>query len=347
MPRKSKEPNPWGPSWLREEKFSPMDLFTRSLALLVANELGVFECLSDGPLSLSEIATRLKTDSKGTRILLDALVVLNYLVKTGAEYRNAPDSARFLTRASPEYIGTRLSHSYEGLVRWLRLEDLLRKGQKYKHKLPEFQRDEAEERRRSRSFALGLAQSSRKTAQKIANMLDLSDVDKLLDLGGGAGTYSIAFARKWPKLRPVLFELPVPAKVARQQIKKERFADRISIRAGDFLKDDLGQEAYDAVFMSNIIHIYSPETNRKLLRKVYRALRSGGRIFVKDLMVNDDRSGPFYPVMFALTMLMFTEEGDTYSASEVKGWLKELGFSRIKYQTVIPHESYLVTANKS
>jgi predicted O-methyltransferase YrrM len=314
---------------------------------MVANELGVFRRLVGGPLPLREIARRLKTDLKGIRILLDSLVVLGYLEKAGCDYSNSPDTARFLTSASPEFVGTRLSHSYEGLVRWLRLEDLVRKGQKYKHRLPEFQRDEAEERRRSKTFALGLAQSSRETAEKVANMLDLRNVDTLLDLGGGAGTYSMAFARKWPNLRPVVFELPVPAQVARQEIKKEGLADRLSVVTGDFLKDDLGGDRYDAVFMSNIIHIYNPETNRRILRKVHRALRSGGRIFVKDLLVNEDRQGPFYPVMFALTMLMFTDDGDTYSLPELEAWLTDCGFSRITHRVVIPHESSLVIGHKA
>jgi predicted O-methyltransferase YrrM len=346
MTQRKKQQDPWGLTSLRDEKFSPMDLFTRSLVLLAANELGVFECLSDGPLALDDIAARLKTDPKGTRILLDALVVLRYLKKSGDRYGNRSDTARYLTRGSPEFAGTRFLHSYHGLARWLRLGDLVRKGQKHKHRLPEFQSSEAEERRREKSFALGLNESSRKTAQLVARKLDLSGVAEMLDLGGGAGAYSISFAKRWPSLRPVVFELPVPAKVARGQVKEARLGNRISVRTGDFLKGDLGREAYDAVFMSNIIHIYSVDDNRKIIRKVHRALRPGGRIFIKDMIVNEGRDGPFYPVMFALTMLMFTDEGDTYTRPQVSGWLREAGFTRIGYRVVIPHESSILTGYK-
>ena len=113
-----------------------MDLFTRSLVLFVANDLGVFDCLSKKPLSSDKVAAKLKTNPKGTRVLLDSLVALRYLRKSKDLYKNEPDSVRFLTSASPEYIGTRLSHSYEGLKRWLRLEDMVREGQMHKHRLP-------------------------------------------------------------------------------------------------------------------------------------------------------------------------------------------------------------------
>jgi len=342
-----KEFDPWSAASLREEKFSPVDLFTRAVVLLTANHLGVFECLSSRSLALDEIVRRLKTDRKGTRILLDALVALKYLKKSGERYANRSDTARYLIKESPEFVGTMMRHSYRGLNRWLRLEDLVRKGQKYKHHLPEFQRSEAEERKRRKTFALGLDESSRTTAKLIVKKLDLSSAANLLDLGGGAGTYAIEFAKKWPLLSADIFELPVPARVAAEQVKKAGLRKRIRVRRGDFLKDALGRNAYDAVFMSNIIHIYSPENNLKILRKAHRALRREGKIIVKDMIVNGTRTSPFYAVMFALNMFMFTDEGDTYSRPEVTGWLREAGFTRIHHKVVIPHETSMLIGHKT
>ena len=346
MPRKTKRPDPWRSASVREGKFSPTSFFTRSLVLMVANDLGAFECLSGGPLSLDEIVAKLKTNPKGTRILLDALVVLRYLGKSNGHYVNEPDTARYLTKKSPDYVGAMLSHSYHGLSRWLRLEDLVRKGQKHKHKLPEFQVPAEAERRSMKRFTLGLDQSSRATASLVADMLEMDGVVEMLDIGGGAGAYSIALAKKWRSLKPVIFELPVPARVARAQVKAARLGKRIGVKTGDFMKDDLGRDAYDAVFVSNIIHIYPPAENKEIVRKIHRALRSGGKIIIKDMMVNDGRAGPFYPVMFALTMLMFTDNGDTYTFSDVKDWLKDAGFKRIRRRVVIPQESYLLMGEK-
>jgi len=346
MSRKTGEPDPWCTTALRDEKFAPMDMFTRALALLVANDLGVFECLAGGPLSHEKIAGVLKANPKGVRVLLDTLVALRYLGKTRGLYKNEPDTARFLTGKSPEFFGTMLSHSYHGLSRWLRLEDIVRMGQKHKHKLPEFQTTDAAERRRTKTFTLGLDESSRSTAEVVAKMLDLSGVVNLLDLGGGAGAYSIALAGRWPALRPVIFELPVPARVARQQAKAAGLADRIGVKSGDFMKDDLGRGLYDAAFISNIVHIYSADKNMEIIRKVHRSLRSGGMIILKDMFVDKGREGPFYPLIFALTMLMFTDEGDTYTFSDVTRWLREAGFARIRRHVVIPHESSLLVGYK-
>ena len=346
MARKAREPDPWASASSREEKFMPMGAFTKSLVLLVGNELGIFECLSEGRRSLDEIVARLKTDPKGTRILLDALVVLRYLNKSDGFYENELDTERYLTRESPEYMGTRLRHSYRGLARWLRLENMVRKGQKHKRHLEEFKETAAERRRREKSFALGLDESSRTTAARISELLDLDGVSELLDVGGGAGTYSITFAGKWPKLKPTIFEMPVPARVARRRVKKAGFDDRVRVKTGDFLKDDLGEEQYDAAFMSNIIHIYGAGDNRMLMRKVHRALRSGGTVVIKDMLVSEERAAPFYPVMFALTMLMFTDDGDTYTRSQVTGWLQEAGFTRIRHKVVIPYESSILIGRK-
>ena len=346
MSRENRKLDPWRSAATREEKFAPMQAFTKSLVLFVANDMGVFECLSQGALGLEEIVARLKVDRKGARILLDALVALRYLRKSGALYENRSDTARYLTSESPEYVGAMLSHSYHSLGRRLRLEDVVRKGQKSKRKLPEFQATDAAERKSVRKFTVGLDQSSRMTARLVAEILDLNGTETMLDLGGGAGTYSIALAEKWPSLRPTIFEAPIPARLARARIKKAGLAKRVSVATGDFLKDDLGAERYDAALISNIIHIYSADQNEKILRKVHRALRPGGMIVIKDMFVNDGRDGPFYPLMFALTMLMFTDEGDTYTSSEVTDWLREAGFERIRRRVVIAQESFLLIGRK-
>jgi SAM-dependent methyltransferase len=332
----------WSSATLREEKFWPIDLFTRSLTLLVANKLGVFEQLAGGPRPLVDIATNSGADLKGMRILLDALVVLEYLKKTGELYENENDTTLYMTKGSREYIGTRLLHIYDGLDRWLRLEDLVRHGQKYKYRLPEFHKTPAEQKKRTREFTIGLSESSRSTAALVAKMLDLRGVKDLLDVGGGAGTYSIEFVRKQPKLRAVVFELPIPARVAREQAKAAGLEKRIRVEIGDFLSHNLGKQVYDAVFLSNIIHNLSADDNRRLLEKAWVSLRSGGRIIVKDMMPNDRRDGPYYPLIFALTMLMFTDSGDTYSEAEVRRWLKEIGFVRLSRKTVIRGENSIL-----
>jgi len=346
MPRNRRGPDPWRAATISEEKFSPMEWFTRSIVLLVANDLGVFECLSVRPLALDDIVKRLKTDHKGTRILLDALVGLRFLRKTEKGYENEDDTARLLTEDSPEYIGTMLTHSYRGLARWLKLEDLVRNGQQHKHNLPEFQFTKTQERRRRKRFAVGLDEASRTTAALLARKIDLRGVHDMLDLGGGAGAYSIAFAKRWPKLRPVLFEMPVTARVARKNIKAAGLQDRIRAVSGDFLEDNLGRDRYDAALVSNIVHIYGPDKNLETIKKVHCALRSGGRIIIKDLLVNDNRDGPFHPLMFGLTMLMFTDGGDTYTTAEITEWLREAGFVRIRRRAVITHESSMLIGYK-
>jgi cyclopropane fatty-acyl-phospholipid synthase-like methyltransferase len=140
--------------------------------------------------------------------------------------------------------------------------------------------------------------------------------------------------------------MPVTARVARKNIKAAGLQDRIRTISGDFLEDNLGRDRYDAALVSNIVHIYGPDKNLETIKKVHCALRSGGRIIIKDLLVNENRDGPFHPLMFGLTMLMFTDGGDTYTTAEITEWLREAGFIRIRRRAVITHESSMLIADK-
>ena len=107
-------------------------------------------------------------------------------------------------------------------------------------------------------------------------------------------------------------------------IEKEGLSDRIALKSGDFLADDIGS-GYDLVFISSIVHIYSPEQNAALLKKAHGAINPGGRAIVKDIIMDEDRTSPLGGALFALNMLVATETGDTYTESEVRQWLSGSG----------------------
>ena len=307
--------------------------------LLTANRLGLFERLAAGPLDADELSSRLDADARGVRILCDALVAEGLLQRGGAGYENGPLVDRFLLPDSPESRVHSLHHAAKLYERWGHLYEVVVRGRP----VPDERLDPAligdEEQ-----FARAMADIGRVSATEAAKVLDLDGVHRLLDIGGGPAIYAIEFARRHPDLEVVVFDSPGTLTVAERNIRKAGLEDRIACRAGDALEDDLGGP-YDAIFISNVVHIYSAATNRRLLGRCAAALESGGRLVIKDFLLDDDRLDPPGGAVFAVNMLVSTEGGDCYTVSEVDAWLQDHGL-RFESLTDVATKSRLLVARK-
>jgi SAM-dependent methyltransferase len=286
--------------------------FMKSQVLLVANQYDLFTQIEGRRLKASEISDLLGTDGRATRMLLDALCGMNYLERQNGRYRNSEASSKLLVASSPHYQGDSLRHRYRLWSSWSALRDVLKTGMP-----PE---------------------------DLWAEKIDLTGVKYLLDLGGGPGTYALAFARKYPELRAVVYDLPEVCPVAEEHIARERLADKVTTQPGDFLVDELGS-GYDMIFVSNIIHSYSLAEIRNILSKCFRALTPGGRVAVKDFFLNEDRSGPLFSQLFAVNMLLRTRAGDTYTFGQIEEALTEAGLRRLRWEK-FTEESWLIFGEK-
>ena len=155
--------------------------------------------------------------------------------------------------------------------------------------------------------------------------LDLRQRRRLLDLGGGAGTYTIAFCQASPELTAVLFDLPGPLALAQTVVSAAGLTDRVTLVAGDFHTDALPR-GFDLVLLSNILHGRSEEINQHILREVYRVLEPAGELIVRDVLMNDDRTSPTFGALFAVNLLLHSASGRCYTFSEFSGWLTKIGF---------------------
>jgi ubiquinone/menaquinone biosynthesis C-methylase UbiE len=167
-----------------------------------------------------------------------------------------------------------------------------------------------------------------KQAPTVVAQLDLSGALRVLDVGGGSGTYAMAFARARQEISATVFDLPNVVPLTKAHVEEERLSDRVSIVSGDYLTDDLGTD-FDLVFLSAIVHSNSIEQNRLLIQKCARALRPGGQVIVLDFIMDEDRTRPAQGALFALNMLVGTESGDTYTEVEVRAWMDEAGLSGV------------------
>jgi len=298
--------------------------FREARVLLTAFELDFFTLIGDEPKPSEEIAKIAGTNSRATDRLLDALCASGYLRKKAGLFSNTPLTSRFLVRGKPDYLGG-LMHQVHLWDTWTTLTEAVRRGTRAVGREPVNRSgtDWVE------AFIAAMHMRARHQAPAIVKLIDLENVNRVLDIGGGSGAFSFAFVKAKKGLNATVFDLPGVIPLTQRYINLENLRNSVSVIAGDYLVDALGKD-FDLVFMSAIIHSNSASTNRELFSKAFKALNPGGRLVVSDYMMNDDRTAPEAGAYFSLNMLVGTAEGDTYTGSEVCGWMEEVGFKKVR-----------------
>ena len=290
--------------------------------VLTAVELGVADALDGKALTAGEASVALKTDPRATELLLDALVALGLTTKTGGRYANSPETQTSLAASSPTCGAAGLRHHAHLWHSWSALTDVVRTGHPARG---EAERPVGE----YHDFVRAMYDFAWERAQLLAKALDLAPAKRMLDLGGGPASYAIAFCRRNPGLRAVVFDKPPALDVARDIVARHNAGAQVTLQPGDFLTDDIGS-GYDLVLASQILHSFDDPQCRALLRKAARALAPGGRLVVQEFLLDEGRTSPPNAALFAINMLVNTERGRTYTEAEVRGWLAAAGLPRIE-----------------
>ncbi|UCE27791.1 MAG: methyltransferase domain-containing protein [Candidatus Coatesbacteria bacterium] len=313
---------------IEESIFTPDDImqlavgFQRSRILLTAYELGIFTALADGAKKSAEIAADLGADARATDRLMNALCVMGLLEKHGGLFSNTPSAAELLVDGKPGYMAG-LMHTVHLWDTWSTLTDAVRTGGSVVMGPVNERGDKWLD-----AFIAAMHYRGMRQADAIVSLLDLDDVDRVLDVGGGSGAFSIAFVRAKEGLRATVFDLPNVIPLTMKYLEVEGYGGSINTAAGDYHTDDLGTD-YDMVLFSAIIHSNSREENRVLVKNAANALNPGGRVVISDFIVDEDRAGPPRAVFFALNMLVATRGGDTYTESEIRDIMGKAGLTGI------------------
>ena len=300
--------------------------YWKAQVLFVATDMDVFTLIAGNGKSCKVIARRLRTDLRATEMILNALVSLKFLRKIKEIYRNTAISNRYLVKDSPLYQGDRIHHFHNLMDYWSKLSDAVRTGKPTAYDNAEEEVDE----KRLREFIRAMHNIGAVQADEICRKLHLKKYYSLLDLAGGQGTYAVRFAKENPKMKAVVFDLPEVIKITREHIKESGMKGKVATKAGDCLKDSFGKELYDIVFVSNLLHIYRPGENRKILKKCWDSLLKKGIVVVQEFVLNSAKTQPLFGTLFSLNMLMGTHRGSSYSYAEMKEWLKDVGFKNVK-----------------
>ena len=307
------------PEFIREIAYA----FQRSRILLTAYELGIFGNVGDQSEFSQDVARSLGIDWRATDRLMNALAAMGLLLKEGDTFRNSPSASRYLVPSSPDYLSG-LMHTVHLWDTWSTLTNAVRLGTS----VPAQQDRKEDTTTWTQAFIAAMNDRARKQAPVVAALMSLSEGMRVLDVGGGSGAFAIAFVRAGKNVTATVFDLPQVLPLTRRYVGAEGLLERINLVPGDYTTDELPR-GYDLVFLSAIIHSNSPDQNRALLRKCGLALNPNGYLVVQDFIMNESRTGPPAGAFFALNMLVGTAEGDTYTESEIRGWMKAAGVSDI------------------
>ncbi|HOH29439.1 MAG TPA: methyltransferase [Candidatus Hydrogenedentes bacterium] len=301
--------------------------YKKSRILFTALNADVFEFL-ETEISAVELAAAAGWSERGAVMLLDGLLAMNLVEKHEGRYQNSPMARQCLMAGGAAYQGNILRHNMSAWNAWENLEERVRTGTC----APRAERRTGEA---LRNFILGMSNIAQLSAREVLETMDLSIYTHLLDLGGGPATYAITFLQAHAQMKATLFDQPEVVDIAREQVASAGLDRRFNYIAGNCLSDSMGN-GYDLVFISNLIHSFSDEENGTLVKKAYDALVPGGTLIIKDFIVENDRSGPPYSLIFALQMLVHTPGGNTYTYHEIQGWTDAAGFGPGKAISLTP-----------
>jgi (2Fe-2S) ferredoxin/predicted O-methyltransferase YrrM len=294
--------------------------FMASRAILTALELDVFTAVGEGG-TPKQIASKIQGAVRATEMLLNALVSLELLEKRDGVYTNTPVAARFFVEGTADSARSAQMHTANLWKRWSTLTQAVQAGTTVAPKL---------DNGFVKPFIAAMDHNARGRARAVVQAVEVNGAKRMLDLGGGSGAYSIAFAKAAPDLQCEIVDVPEVLTLAHEYVRKAGLSDRISTRAGDMLSVPLEAGNYDLVLLAAICHMFSPEENQKLLERAYAALAPKGRLVISDFVLEADKTAPRFAALFALNMLVGTRAGSSYSEPEYDGWLKQAGFAEIK-----------------
>jgi (2Fe-2S) ferredoxin/SAM-dependent methyltransferase len=293
--------------------------FQESRVILTAIELDAFAAVGEGA-TAAEAAAKIGADARACDLLLNALTSMGLLEKREGRFRCTPSASRQFT-AGPFDSRAAMGHYLTLWDSWSRLTDAVRTGT-----APCYKEHSDRGDRWTEPFIAAMHKYASEGAPGVVNAVGAAGVARMLDVGGGAGAYSIAFAKAAPELRAEILDLAPVLKIAQRHIAAAGLADRIATREGDLRRDDLGS-GYDLIFVSAICHMLGEDENLDLIKRCYAAAAPGGRIVIQDFFLDPDRTSPKSAAMFALNMLAGTERGNTYTEAEYRGWLQQAGFA--------------------
>lgn len=310
--------------------------YWRSFVIQTAVKLDLFTVIGEQTSSGEEIARRINGDEHGVTTLLNAVAALGLVTKDNDKFSNTEASGTFLVSTSQRYIGHLIRHHANLADAWTRLEESVRSGK------PIRDRSSGSTGSTQEDFCRGMHTQAMAIAPHASQEIDLSGRKRLLDLGGGPGTWAIHFVLANPGLAATVFDLEGTRPIADQTISQFNVSDRVEFHGGDYTTDPL-PSGFDAAWLSHILHAEPPDTCRAIIRKTAEALNEGGLILIHEFILDSTGTRPLFPALFSLNMLITAPGGRSYTQQELEDMLTEAGVRDLRMLDFVgPTESRIL-----
>jgi SAM-dependent methyltransferase len=300
--------------------------FQESRVLLTALELDVFTAMGDGA-TVEQVAAARQTSERGMDLLLHALASMGVTTKAKGVFRLLPELRPHL--GSKDFRAGWM-HTVNVWNVWSTLTEAVRSGTSAV--APGVERRDLEW---LESFIAAMHRNAAMRARRMVEVVGAAGVRRLLDVGGGSGAYAMEFARANEAVQAEVLDLPEVTAIAQRHIAAAGLAERVRTVVGDLRTADFGS-GYDLILLSAICHMLGPDENRDLLRRCFAATAPGGRLVIREFVLDADRAGPKEAALFALNMLVGTRAGSSYSEQEYASWLRAAGYERVERSPADP-----------
>jgi len=318
--------------------------FMASKTLLSAVELGVFSTLAKGPADLATLQEKLGLHPRSARDFLDALVSLKLLERRDGLYRNTAETALFLDKAKPSYVGGILEMANARLYRfWGSLTEALKTGElqnEAKGGGDNFFAAMYATPDKLRDFLRAMSGLSAGPAHAIAQKFDWKSYKTFMDLGTAQGELPVILAQTHPHLSGIGFDLPMVRPVFEEFVAGHGLSERLVFKGGDFFAEDLPKA--DVIVMGHILHDWDLAQKKALLAKAFAALPKGGAVIAYDPILDDDRRENTFGFLASLNMLIETKGGFEYTGADCQAWMREAGFSATRVEPLVGAHSMAV-----
>lgn len=293
----------------------------------------LFTHLEDGADTADELAARAQISERGAQTLLDGLVSVGLVELHDGRYRNTAEASTFLVEGSPACLSSLAKLKLTHMGNLVALPDVVRVGGPVTDPAVEVADNPHWE-----NVVPAIAAQSVPAATVAADLLGLSEAGEIsiLDVGGGSGIYSAVWLKLNPAARSTQLDWAPINTIARRLLAERGVADRFSCIDGDFHSTEFGSAAYDVALYSHIAHQEGPEDNVAIFSRLREALKPGGTLVVCDYVVDDDRSGPPFPLIFASEMLLKSKQGGTWRRADYHAWLTKAGFEDVSFHSAPP-----------
>lgn len=305
--------------------------------IIVANNIGIFNCLSVKEKSIEEIARELQIISDKLEPILNGLVFYKIISKNESGYYLEEYKDVLLSDSKFNQTGY-INFAQTIMKKYNNLENAIKNNNLAISNFKELTNEQAE------SFMQGMQSNAIPQAEYIVNNYNFEN-HNILDVGAGAGTYLINVAKKYKSVIGKMIDLSQVSKIQNRNIESENLQNRLISVTYDY-NVDFPKEHYDDVFLFAVVHQEPKENVKKLLDNIYSVLKPNGRLFLTSFFLNDDKVSPEFSVQFAIEMLVSSKNGKVYTHSEIKELLKESNFSKIERIDEIPSPATLYVTRK-